>query len=85
LALLGIGLVLDRLDLRSGCELYTTSRKFELIHADGTRHEIPGSSMDALRSAIAVAEQFGLRFNASPVQLTAGPALAALVARGGSV
>lgn len=86
LAKLGIALVLDRLDLRSGCELYTTSRKFELVHADGTREEISVSTnTDALLSAMKVADTYGLQFNAAPVQLTAGPALAALVARGGAL
>lgn len=86
LAKLGISLVLDRLDLRSGCELYTASRIAELVHADGSREQISiSSSKDALLSAMDVAGREGLKFNHSPLQLTAGAALAALAARGGII
>lgn len=86
LAKLGISLVLDRLDLRSGCELYTASRQCELVYADGHKElcELK-SDTDGLLSALDTAKRFGLEFNATPVQLTAGPALSALVARGGSL
>lgn len=86
LAKLGISLVLDHLDLRSGCELYTTSRNCELIDANGQKEPITiSSNTDALLSALEVAKRFGLAFNPSPLRLTAGPALAGLVARGGSL
>ena len=86
LAKLGISLVLERLDLRSGCELYTTSRIFELVHSDGSRQPLSiNSSKDSLLSALDIAGSFDLRFNVSPLRLTAGPALTALVARGGDL
>lgn len=84
LGLLGIVRVLDSLDLRSGCELFTTTRTFLKIQADGTR--IPfdvdaNSERDELNRAIEVAERYGLRF-AEPVRLTAGVALAKLAEKG---
>ena len=84
LALLGIARVLDRLDLRSGCELFTASRDVYVIAADGTKtaKALPATE-DALREAMARAEQHGLCFVTDPVRLTAGDALERLAARGG--
>ena len=84
LALLGIARVLDRLDLRSGCELFTASREVFTVTADGTK--LPKSlptSTEAFSAAIAEAERQGLRFAAEPVRLAAGDALERLAAHGG--
>jgi len=84
LALLGIAQVMDRLDLRSGCELYTTDREFTLLAADGTKTPLEVSaSTDRLEQAIEVARTQGLRFASDPVCLSAGPALEKLAAKGG--
>ena len=54
LALLGIARVLDRLDLRSGCELFTASREVFTVAADGTKlpKSLPAST-EAFSAAIA--------------------------------
>lgn len=84
LALVGIARVMDRLDLRSGCELYTSSREAHVISADGAKATIElSSSIDNLQAAIRVAESQGLRFAVEPVRLVAGPALERLAAKGG--
>lgn len=83
LALLGITRVLNRLDLRSGCELYTTTREAWSIRADGEKTAINlPEDTTALMQAIAQAEAQGLYFAAEPVRLVAGEALARLAARG---
>lgn len=82
LALLGISLTLDSLDLRSGCELYTTERAFSLISSDGTIEAYtPPSDTTALLNAIEIAEAQGLKF-AESLQLHAGKALAGLASKG---
>ena len=84
LALVGIARVMDRLDLRSGCELYTTNREAQTICTDGTKTPATlSTSTENLQAAIHEAERFGLRFAKEPVQLTAGPALEKLAAHGG--
>ncbi len=83
LALFGIASVLNRLDLRSGCELYTTTREVWSINADGEKTAINlPKDTDALMQAIAAAEAQGLHFSATPARLVAGEALARLAARG---
>lgn len=84
LGLLGVLLVLDSLDLRSGCELFTTNRTFFEIKADGSRtaFEVDTSSArDDLDRAVKAAERHGLIF-ADPVHLVAGSALAKLAGKG---
>ncbi|RIZ56023.1 type I-U CRISPR-associated RAMP protein Csb1/Cas7u [Vibrio sp. PID23_8] len=82
-AKLGISRVLDSLDLRSGCDLYTESRQCELIYADGTKEAIElSSSTDALESAIEIAKEKGLVFSEKPVKLTANEKLENLANRG---
>lgn len=84
LALVGIARVMDRLDLRSGCELYTSSREAHLINADGTKTPTAlTSSTENLQAAISVAEKHGLRFEVEPVRLVAGEALERLASKGG--
>lgn len=86
IAKLGISLVLDNLDLRSGCELYSENRQFDIIYANGNRESIDVcSSTEHLKTAISLAEEHGLKFNDKPLQLMAGKALADLVARGGDL
>lgn len=75
---------MDRLDLRSGCELYTSSREAHLISADGTKTSTAlTSSTENLQAAIGVAEKHGLRFEVEPVRLVAGEALERLASKGG--
>ena len=84
LALLGIARVLDRLDLRSGCELFTASREVFTVTADGTKlPKLLPTSTEAFSAAIAEAERQGLCFAAEPVRLAAGDALERLAAHGG--
>ena len=84
LALVGIARVMDRLDLRSGCELYTSSREAQIISADGTRTSMElTSSTEKLKEAISAAERHGLVFAEEPVRLLAGVALERLAAKGG--
>lgn len=86
LAKLGISLVLDHLDLRSGCELYTTSRKCEMVYADGHKESITlNSDKKDLLNSLNIAKQHGLEFNDKPVELIAGSALAALADRSSSL
>lgn len=84
LGLLGVLLVLDSLDLRSGCELFTKSRTFYKIDSDGNRTpfdvDADGARED-LDRAIEEAGRHGLSF-AAPVRLKAGDALARLAAKG---
>ncbi len=85
-AKLGIARVLDSLDLRSGCDLYTESRQCELIYADGTKEAIElSSSTDALESAIEIAKENGLSFSENPVKLTANKELEKLANRGANL
>ncbi|MCG7872390.1 MAG: type I-U CRISPR-associated RAMP protein Csb1/Cas7u [Candidatus Thiodiazotropha lotti] len=84
LALVGIARVMDRLDLRSGRELYTTNREFSLINANGTRKSVDVTrSTDQLLATIETAKAHGLEFATEPVTLIAGPALESLAAKGG--
>ncbi|WP_028583707.1 type I-G CRISPR-associated RAMP protein Csb1/Cas7g [Desulfogranum mediterraneum] len=84
LALVGIARVMDRLDLRSGCELYTTSRDAQLVSSDGSKKPVDlDTATDKLQGAIAKAAEKGLEFASEPVQLKAGPALERLAAKGG--
>ena len=86
IAKLGISRVLDNLDLRSGCDLYTEHRQFDIIYADGHSETIEvTNSTDNLLAAIAHAEKYGLKFNDKPLELVAGDALTNLVARGGDL
>ena len=85
LGLLGILLVLDSLDLRSGCELYTTNRTFLEILADGGRNPFEANVESArknLDEAMRIAEEHGISF-AEPVHLKAGKALSKLAEKGG--
>lgn len=84
IALLGIVHVLDRLDLRSGCELFTTSREAYQINADGSKApiDLPNSTTQLLES-ISNAERQGLHFASEPVRLVAGEALERLAINGG--
>ena len=84
LALVGISRVMDQLDLRSGCELYTTSREVHMIGADGTKTPLDvTSTLENLQAAINNAEASGVTFADEPVRLVAGPALERLAERGG--
>lgn len=83
IAKLGISRVMDRLDLRSGCELYTESRSCTRILADGSKvDESISSDVAALEQAIAEAETYGLVMNSVPLQLVAGDALQKLANKG---
>ncbi|WP_321530950.1 hypothetical protein [uncultured Desulfuromonas sp.] len=83
LALLGVARVMDRLDLRSGCELYTSGREASRISADGTRTTIQlPSGTKEVKGAINAAAKQGLAF-AGPLTLMAGNALERLAAKGG--
>ncbi|CAG34917.1 hypothetical protein [Desulfotalea psychrophila] len=83
LALLGVSLVMDKLDLRSGCELYTASRESYVLRSNGEQvaFNLP-SSTAKLKEALAVAKEHGLSFNQEPICLTAGSALVGLLPRG---
>mgnify|MGYP001765804342 CR=1 FL=1 len=82
IALVGILAVMDNLDLRSGCELVTTTREFLTVHADGSKTPLEVShATEDMRAAIAAAAAQGLAFS-SPVRLVAGDALARLAQRG---
>ena len=82
IALVGILAVMDNLDLRSGCELVTTSREFLTVNADGSRTPLEVSqAQEEMHSAISTAADHGLVFS-SPVRLVAGDALARLAQRG---
>lgn len=84
LALVGISRAMDSLDLRSGCELYTTAREAYMIGADGAKTPMElSSSLGRLKEAIGAAEKHGLEFAKDPVKLVAGPALERLAAKGG--
>lgn len=72
LGLLGITGALDKLDLRSGCELYTTSRQFQIIYADGQKESLDISNLKTkLDKSIQKAESVGLKFCQTPVVLEA--------------
>ncbi len=82
IALVGILAVMDNLDLRSGCELVTTSREFLTVNADGSKTPLEVANAKAdMHAAIAAAADQGLAFS-SPVRLVAGDALARLAQRG---
>ncbi len=76
LALFGIMGALAHLDLRSGCELYTASRKTQKIYCDGQREDQDVSNIEEeLHQSIAEAATVGLDFAKKPVLLEAGKAL----------
>lgn len=82
IALVGILAVMDKLDLRSGCELVATSREYLIVNADGSKVPLDVShAKEEMQSAIAEAAAQGLAFS-SPVRLVAGDALARLAQRG---
>jgi CRISPR-associated protein Csb1 len=84
LGLLGVLLVLDSLDLRSGCELFTKTRTFVEINSDGTRTPFDADAESVrkdLDRAIEAAQRHGLDF-AAPVHLKAGAALVKLAEKG---
>jgi CRISPR-associated protein Csb1 len=82
IALAGILAVMDKLDLRSGCELVTTSREILIVNADGSKTPLEVlNPKEGMQSAIAEAAAQGLAFS-SPVRLVAGDALARLAQRG---
>lgn len=84
LAIVGISRVMDNLDLRSGCELYTTTRQAHMISVDGTKTNVElSSSLEKLEEAIDLASKQGLSFVSDPVELMAGEALQRLAAKGG--
>jgi CRISPR-associated protein Csb1 len=84
LALIGISKTLDKLDLRSGCELYSITREAQILSADGSKRSLSlPTSISSLKDAIGIAQSYGLFFNSSPVNLVAGPALARIAERGG--
>lgn len=83
LALYGIVQVMDHLDLRSGCELYTSERSFNQVSAGGTMKEITPPSLEDLKDMVLKVKAHGLAFADQPVKLTAGPALLKLADKGG--
>ncbi|MBM9514720.1 type I-G CRISPR-associated RAMP protein Csb1/Cas7g [Desulfogranum marinum] len=84
LALIGISRTLDKLDLRSGCELYTADRIGVTISSDGTKIPIVlPNSLENLEKAISEAESHDLCFSKTPLSLMAGPALENIAVKGG--
>ncbi|MCP4114194.1 MAG: type I-U CRISPR-associated protein Cas7 [Desulfobacteraceae bacterium] len=79
LALFGIMITLDQLDLRSGCELYTTTRQIQKIYSDGQREDLDVTRIqDGLHNSIAEAKSAGLEFAKEPIILEAGKDLVKL-------